>query len=76
MAQFRGTIKGSRDKTTSRLGHRTTGLITECNGWNIGITCRAVYDEKQGLDVIEVYKTSGSSPHNHKTLIAIVKEGE
>ena len=76
MAQFRGTITGSREKITSRLGHKTTGLITTCDGWNIGVHCRAVYDEKQGLDVIEVYKTNGSSLHNHKTLIAIVKEGE
>ena len=76
MAQFRGTITGSREKTTSRLGHKTTGLTTTCDGWNIGVHCRAVYDEEQGLDVIEVYKTSGSSPHNHKTLIAVIKEGE
>ena len=51
MAQFRGTITGSRDKTTSRLGHKTTGLTTTCNGWNIGVTYRAVYDEKLGKNI-------------------------
>ena len=75
MAQFRGTITGSRGKTTSRLGHKTTGLTTACNGWNIGVTCRAVYDEEQGKDVIEVYQTGGSAAQALPLkLIAIVKE--
>ena len=73
MAQFRGTITGRRNKTTSRLGHKTTGLITTCDGWNVGVTCRAVYDEKLGRDVIEVFQTGGSQPSKSPKLIAVVK---
>ena len=76
MAQFKGTITGSREKTTSRLGHKTTGLITKCNGWNLGVTCEARYDETTGLDVIDIYKTNGSSPNGHKTLITTITEGK
>ena len=75
MAQFRGTITGSRDKTTSRLGHKTTGLTTTCNGWNIGVACRAVYDAEQDKDIIEEYQTGGSQPNSSPKLIAVVKEG-
>ena len=74
MAQFRGTITGSREKTISRLGHKTTGLTTTCNAWNIGVTCRAIYDEKLGHDVIEIYETSGSNPNSSPKLIAIISE--
>ena len=44
MAQFRGTVQGNRSET-SRLGHKTSGLVTECNGWNIGVKCVARYNE-------------------------------
>ena len=59
MAQFRGTVQGNRSET-SRLGHKTTGLTTECNGWNIGVKCIARYNEKAGVDEIMIYETSGS----------------
>ena len=72
MSQFRGTITGSRGKTTSRLGHKTTGLVTTCTGWNVGGTCKADYDEKLGKDVIDVYHTSGSQPTSSPTLIMSV----
>ena len=73
MAQYRGTVKGGRS-LTSRLGHKTTGLITECNGWNIGVTCVANYDPKTDTDVIEVYKTSGSGYGGNYIKIAEIKE--
>ena len=74
MAQFRGTITGSRNTIISKLGHKTTGLITTCNAWNIGVICKAVYDDKLGKDVIEVYETGGSSPKKAPKLIAVISE--
>ena len=76
MAQFRGTITGSRDTTISKLGHKTTGLMTECNGWNVGITCIAEYRESIGKDVISVYRTNGSSNKKHWELIVEVTNGK
>ena len=73
MAHFRGTIKGNRSKT-SRLGHKTTGLITECNGWNIGIKCIAYYDHQQDTDIILVYKTGGSNNSSNEEIIQTIKE--
>ena len=59
MAQFRGTVQGNRSET-SRLGHKTSGLVTECNGWNIGVKCVARYNKEADRDEIMIYKTSGS----------------
>jgi len=59
MAQFRGTVQGNRSET-SRLGHKTSGLVTECNGWNVGVRCVARYNEEAGRDEIMIYETSGS----------------
>ena len=59
MAQFRGTVQGSRSQT-SRLGGKEKGLVTECNGWNIGVKCVARYNEEADRDEIMIYKTSGS----------------
>ena len=75
MAQFSGTIKGSRDNTISRLGHKTTGLTTTCNGWSIGVTCLASYNEATGKDEILVYKTGGSGGIERNKLIATIQEG-
>ena len=73
MAQFRGTVKGNKSEA-SRLGHKTTGLRVECNGWNIGVKCIARYNEETGGDEIWIYRTTGSSGHGHPTLIKIVEE--
>jgi len=59
MAQYRGTACGGGG-LASRLGHKTTGMTTECNGWNVGVRCYAYYDEETGQDMIKVIKTSGS----------------
>ena len=59
MAQFRGTVQGNRSQT-SRLGHKSSGLETECNGWNIGVRCVARYNKEADRDEIMIYKTSGS----------------
>ena len=72
MAQYRGTVQGNRSMT-SRLGHKTTGLTTECNGWDIGVRCYAYYDEETGKDVIEITKTSGSGYGGVRETIAIIK---
>ena len=75
MAQFRGTVKGNRSEA-SRLGHKTTGLRVECNGWNVGVECVAKWDEQTQKDVILIFKTSGSSKSRQKELISIIEEGK
>jgi len=58
MAQFRGTVEGNRGQA-SRLGHKTSGLTTICNAWNIGVKCYA--DHRDGKDMIQIVITGGSN---------------
>ncbi len=59
MAHFRGTARGGTT-TASRLGHKTTGMVTECNGWDSGIRAEASFRAGIG-DCIIVYATGGSN---------------
>lgn len=58
MAQFRGTVEGNRGEA-SRLGHKTSGLVTECNAWSIGVQCRAHHRNNE--DVIQITINGGSN---------------
>lgn len=58
MAQFRGTIQGSRG-SASRLGGKESGLTVTANGWDVGATVKA--QEIDGEDTIIIYLTSGSN---------------
>lgn len=73
MAHFRGTAQGERS-IASRLGHKKTGLVTTCNGWNVGVKCCAGYDEENDRDVIYVYQTGGSNGAGESKLLAIVTD--
>lgn len=57
MAQFRGTVKGNRTQA-SRLGYKTSGLTTECNGWNSGV--KVVARDEDDNDLFDIYATGGS----------------
>ena len=74
MAQFRGTVEGSRSQV-SRLGHKTSGMITTCNGWNIGITCYARYNEEADRDEIVVTATNGSGHGGLNKHIITIHDG-
>lgn len=63
MAQYRGTISGRRGEA-SRLGDKTSGLTTECNGWDIGTRCNIEYNEEKDRDEITLTLTSGSHRHD------------
>jgi len=62
MAQFRGTVQGGRGEA-ARLGHKSTGLRTECQGWNIGVSATARHgegDEGREHDYITVAVNEGN----------------
>ena len=59
MAQFIGRVQGNRQETT-KLGHKTSGLRTECNGYKIGVKCVARYNKITEKDEIAIYITNGS----------------
>ena len=58
MARFRGSVSGQRGYA-SRLGSAKSGLHTEANGWNSGVSVQAFADED--VDVFEIRSTSGSN---------------
>ena len=67
MAQFIAEIKGSRGPVT-RIGHKTSGIVSHTRGWDSGIRVEGHYDEDLG-DIFLVYATSGSSGRSRDILI-------
>lgn len=72
MAQYRAIIKGSRGEA-SRLGHKSSGIRAEVNGWNLGILVNARFEEEKG-DVFEIYVTGGSNGCQQRSLIGTFAE--
>jgi hypothetical protein len=73
MAMFRGTVKGNRG-LVSRLGGKKSGIRTEANGWNVGVS--VIGHELDGKIIFYVHATSGSNNRTCGKLIAIIKEDE
>lgn len=73
MAQYIGRLKGGRQAIT-RLGHKTTGLQAEANGWNIGAKIWINWNEEKQRDEVVIYKTSGSGHRKSDEVIATFYE--
>lgn len=58
MARFRGSVQGGRH-ATSRVGHATTGIETNTNGWNLGV--RVTGKAKKAGDEFTILITGGSN---------------
>ena len=71
MAQFRGTVQGNRGQV-SRLGSKSSGLVSTCEGYNKGIKVIAKHDH--GRDIFIVFETDGTNSSNSKLITVI--EGE
>ena len=69
MSHFRGTVIGGRGET-SRLGHKTTGLTTNCNTWDLGIKVDVRF--VNGQNIFKVYKTGGSNGASSPELITTI----
>lgn len=72
MARFRGTVEGNRSEA-SRLGHASSGLRTDCNGWTAGVR---VYASAAGdSDVFQIIATEGSGYGGHQYEIGRIQDG-
>ncbi len=58
MAEFYGELTSGRG-TTSRTGNKSTGLIAEVRGWNVGVN--VVLTHENGVDTVRVYRTGGTN---------------
>tara|TARA_R110002167_G_scaffold43642_1_gene131738 strand:- start:4046 stop:4300 length:255 start_codon:yes stop_codon:yes gene_type:complete len=69
MAHFRGTVNSGK-KDASRLGHKSTGLTTTCNTWELGIKVDVRF--VNGQNIFKVYKTGGSNGASNPELLTTV----
>lgn len=74
MARFRGILQGNRGET-SRLGSTHSGMVAHVDGWKVGVTVRAMVDDK-GRDVLTVYRTGGSDRSVPDKIIATIVAGD
>ena len=58
MAQFQGTVSGSRGEA-SRLGTKNSGIVTQAKGWNSGVKVYGYVED--GQDKFDIFVTTGSS---------------
>ena len=74
MQPFQGIVRGRGRQPATQLGSKQTGLVTETNTINWGITVDA---QKIGEKVImRIYRTGGSTGKRSKDLIAVIDNGE
>lgn len=71
MAQFYGSMKGNRGQTT-RMGSKASGMTAHIRGWDIGV--RVDLSHRDGVDYVQVYRTSGSRRQTHDVLICEFSE--
>ena len=76
MARFIGYLEGGRGRV-SRLGHKTSGIVAQVQGWHSGVRVVGRVDpEDENKDVFDVYATSGSNGLGASRLIATVNGAE
>lgn len=74
MAQYRGTVKGSRGMA-SRLGTKKTGIEAHICGWDTGVRVYVRWNEEECEDEVLVFRTGGSNDVHNSQLIAKWTEG-
>lgn len=67
MARFYGEVQGNRG-STSRLGSAKSGMVGHIRGWSTG--CRVDIRDEDGIDVVRVWRTTGSNARGSEQLIA------
>ena len=59
MAHFCTTTTGT--KTSTQIGHKTTGLVSHVNGYDLGCTARLTYNADYDRDEIAIIVTNGTN---------------
>ena len=76
MAQYRGMVKGGRGEA-SRLGHKSSGLQINANGWNLGAEVRLHWNEEKQRDELYITVNHGSTGNGIKLPLGtfVLEEG-
>jgi hypothetical protein len=69
MARFLGLVSGKSKTEATRLGSASSGIRTECRGWDSGVTVTGMAVGE--LDIFQIYATQGSN-NNSGTYIGRV----
>lgn len=69
MGHFYGTVRGNRGEA-SRMGSKLSGMYAHIRGWTIGVAVELHHDAAKDIDVVQVFKTSGSHNMQGRKLIA------
>ena len=75
MSHFYGRIKGLKGEAT-RTGAKTSGMLAEAFGWDVGGKVRMRYDSKLDTDVVNLYVTTGNNSTSKLVASYIVKDGK
>ncbi|MFC1567354.1 hypothetical protein ACFL3R_00770 [Thermodesulfobacteriota bacterium] len=67
MSHFYSSIQGNRGEAT-RCGTKDSGIRGHIRGWDIGV--RVHVFNRNGVDEVRVYKTSGSNGEKPDVLLA------
>ncbi len=67
MAQFMAEVEGNKGRV-HRLGTKNSGAMGHVRGWGVG--ARVDISHRNGVDVVEVYRTAGSGKAGHEIKIA------
>lgn len=70
MAHFLGEVTGTSSVT--RTGTKASGISANVRGWNVGVAVDIRH--VNGVDVVTVYRTTGSSHHGRRVLVAEFSE--
>lgn len=56
MAHFYGSIQGNRGEAT-RTGAKTSGMLSEAKGWDLGGKVTMIYSPELDTDVLKLFTT-------------------
>lgn len=73
MAQFYGDVQGNRGQAT-RMGTKDSGMTAHIRGWRVGARIHLLHID--GVDVVRVYKTHGSTGRGDDTLLEEFSEAK
>ena len=76
MAHFRATVSGGRG-SASRLGHKTSGIGTSTDGWNLGVDVFGRYNKEDNRDEFTITVNGGSNGGGQSKVIGtFYRDGE
>jgi hypothetical protein len=75
MSHYYSRLRGLKGEVT-RTGTKTSGMLAEAFGWDVGGRVRMQYNAKLDTDVVSLYVTTGNNSTSKLVASYIVKDGK